>query len=294
MKPAPFTYHAPTSLPEATALLAAHGEDAKVLAGGQSLLPMLALRLVTPEHLVDIGRVAELAGYVLDDRELQIRACARQRDIERSAEVGFAFPVLHEALAHVAHAVIRNRGTVCGSLAHADPAAELPAAMVALRAAMVAQGPAGRREIPAEEFFQFHLTTALMPDEILTEVRVPRPADASATVGAFAEVTRRQGDFALAGVAAVVRFDDGQVADCRIVCSGVGSVPFLAVAAGDAVIGTDLGDDVLLDAERATGSGMQPSDDIHASATYRRQVAGVLVRRCLTKIRAERGVLHDR
>jgi aerobic carbon-monoxide dehydrogenase medium subunit len=291
VKPAPFAYHAPTSLPEATALLAAHGEDAKVLAGGQSLVPMLAFRLVTPGHLVDIGRVAGLSGYSLDEGELRIRAGVRQREIERSAEVGFAFPVLHEAIAHVAHTAIRNRGTVCGSLAHADPAAELPAVMVALRATMVAEGPDGRREIPAEEFFLFHLTSALRPDEILTEVRVPRPAGAL-TFGAFDEVSRRRGDFALVGVAAVVRFDGRRVADCRIVCSGVGATPFLATAAAGAVLGTDLADDVLLDAQRATGSGMHPSDDIHATAGYRRQVAGVLVRRCLTRIRAEQGAVH--
>jgi carbon-monoxide dehydrogenase medium subunit len=289
MKAAPFAYHAPETLAEAIVLLAEHGDEAKVLAGGQSLLPMLAYRLLAPAHLVDIGRVAELAGYAMDDRELRIGAGARQRQLERSAEVGFAFPVLHEAITNVAHAAIRNRGTVCGSLAHADPAAELPATMIALEATMVAQGPRGCREIPAADFFAFYLTTVLEPDEILTEVRVPR-RDTS-TLGAFGEVSRRQGDFALVGVAAVATFDDDRVTDCRIACSGVGSSPFLAAAAADAVRATTLGDDVLLAAQQAAPEGMEPPDDIHATASYRRHVAGVLVRRCLARIRTQRGAL---
>jgi len=287
VKAAPFAYHSPTSLAEATALLTEHGDEAKVLAGGQSLLPMLAYRLVTPAHVVDIGRISELAGYHLDGSGLRIRAGARQRDLERSADVGLAFPILHDAIASIAHVQIRNRGTVCGSLAHADPAAELPAVMSALDAVMIAASQAGRREIPAADFFLFHLTTALEPTEILTEVRVP--LQAPGTVGAFAEVSRRTGDFALAGVAAVAHATDGYIDHCRIVCSGVGSTPLRARAAEEAVRGTALDDSVLLDAQRLTGQDVHPVGDIHATADYRRHVAGVLVRRCLAAIRSQWG-----
>jgi len=288
VKPSPLTYHRPESLAEAMALLSEYGDEAKVIAGGQSLMPMLAFRLIAPRHLVDIGRVTELAGYRLDDRELSVRARVSQRDLERAPDVGFAFPVLHEAIANVAHVQIRNRGTVCGSLAHADPAAEMPATMVALDATMVARSAAGRRMIPAAEFFQFHLTSALEPDEILTEVRIPRqPA-----VGAFLEISRRKGDFALVGAAVVAQFEDDRVSSCRIVCSGVGPVPFRAYAAERVVLGTTLQDEAVMDARRWAGDGMDVADDFHASADYRRQVAGVLVWRCLLKIRKERGAVH--
>jgi carbon-monoxide dehydrogenase medium subunit len=288
MKPSPLIYHRPESLAEATALLSEYGDESKIIAGGQSLMPMLAFRLVAPRHLIDIGWVAELAGYQLDDRELCVRARVSQRDLERAPDVGFAFPVLHEAIANVAHVQIRNRGTVCGSLAHADPAAEMPATMVALDATMMAHSANGRRAIPAAEFFQFHLTSVLEPEEVLTEVRIPRqPA-----VGAFLEISRRKGDFALVGAAVVAQFEGEQVSSCRIVCSGVGPVPFRAVAAEQAVLDTALGDDVVMDARWSAGEGMDPADDLHASGDYRRQVAGVLVRRCLLKIRKERGAAH--
>lgn len=292
MKLSPVVHHAPTSVSDAVALLAEHGDEAKVLAGGQSLIPVLSYRLTSLRHLVDIARIEELGGFELDDKALRIRARATQRDIEKSLDVGLAFPLLHEAIANIAHVQIRNRGTVCGSLAHADAAAELPATMMALSATMVAQSAKGRREIPAAEFFKFHLTSALEPTEILVEVRIPRLGPD--TYGAFLEITHRKGDFALVGVATVVRLDpDGRVEDCRIVCSGVGSTPFRAVAAEDAIRGNQLGDDVLLDAQSATGEGMAATDDIHATASYRRHVAGVIVRRCLSKIRSQQGVVRD-
>ncbi|HSE54273.1 MAG TPA: xanthine dehydrogenase family protein subunit M [Nocardioidaceae bacterium] len=288
MKLAPVTYHSPTSIAEATALLAEHSDDAKVIAGGQSLIPMLSYRLASPAHLIDIARIDELAGFSLDGDELRIRARATQREVERSPDIGLAFPVLHEAISNIAHVQIRNRGTVCGSLAHADAAAELPATMVALSASMVVQSVDGRREIPAEEFFQFHLTSALEPHELLVEVRIPRMS--KGTVATFLEVTHRRGDFALVGTAVLATFrDSGHVEDARIVCSGVGSTPVRVRAAEDVIRATRLDDDVLLDAQRATSGAIAATSDIHATAAYREQVAGVVVRRCLHKIRAQRG-----
>lgn len=288
MKPARFRYLSPTSQPEALELLADLGDDAKVLAGGQSLLPMLGYRLAAPGYLLDIGRIPGLRGWDLDDRGLTIRAMARQRQIELDPDIGLRFPILHAALANVAHAQIRNRGTVCGSLAHADAAAELPATMVALDATMVLESSAGTREVPAAEFFEFHFTTALQPAELLTGVRIPDPGPGC--LGAFVEISHRKGDFALVGVAVMVRSDGDRVRDARIVCSGVASAPFVATGAQDAVRGRVLGDDVLLDAQYTTGQGMSPPDDFHADSAYRKQVAGVLVRRALDSIRSQQGV----
>ncbi len=289
MKPARFRYLSPTSQPEAVQLLGELGDDAKVLAGGQSLLPMLGYRLAAPGYLLDIGRISELQGWDLDDRGLTIRAMARQRQIELDPDIGLRFPILHAALANVAHAQIRNRGTVCGSLAHADAAAELPATMVALGATMVIESSAGTREVPAAEFFEFHFTTALQPGELLTGVRIPDLGPGS--LGAFVEISHRKGDFALVGVAVIVDSDGDRVRDARIVCSGVAPRPFVATGAQDAVRGRVLDDDVLLDAQYATGEGMSPPDDFHADSAYRKQVAGVLVRRALDSISSQQGVL---
>lgn len=289
MKLAPLTYHSPASVAEATDLLAEFGDDAKVIAGGQSLIPMLSYRLIHISHLVDIARIEELAGFGLDDGALRIRARATQRELERSLDVGIAFPILHEAIANIAHVQIRNRGTVCGSLAHADPTAELPTAMVALSASMVVRSAQGEREIPAEDFFVFHLTSALESTEILVETRIPPLAQR--TFGSFAEVTHRKGDFALVGVAAVARFDaDNRVEDCRVVCSGVGPTPLRADPAEALLRGNRLDDALVLDAQEAVRACVDAADDVHASAGYRRSVAGTLARRCLNHIRAQQGV----
>ncbi len=290
MKPAPFRYHAPITLPEALSLLGELGDDAKILAGGQSLLPMLGYRLMAPAHLVDIGRISELRGWELDDMGLRIRAMARQRDIELDPDIGLRFPILHSALANVAHAQIRNRGTVCGSLAHADPAAELPATMVALDATMVLErAGGGRRAVPAAEFFQFHFTTAVETGELLAEVHLPDPGPGR--LGAFLEVSHRKGDFALVGVATVVGTEGDRVKSARIVCSGVAPTPFVASAAEEALTGRPLDDATMLAAQYATGEGMSPTDDFHAEGDYRRRIAGVLVRRSLDVIRSQQGVL---
>ena len=289
MKPATFRYHQPSTLAETLDLLAHLGDAAKVLAGGQSLLPMMAYRLATPTDLVDIGRIPELRGWELNRGQLRIRAMARQREIELDPDIGLRFPVLHVALANVAHVQIRNRGTVCGSLAHADSAAELPALMVALDSTFVLHSALGTRQVPANEFFKFHFTTAIETGELLTEVIVPDKG--AGYFSSFMEVSRRKGDFAVVGAAAVLKIDQGRVVTARIVCSGVAPTPVEVTSAQESIAGRDLGDATLLDAQYATHAGIDPVGDFHADADYKRQLAGVLVRRCLIEIRSQQGVL---
>lgn len=287
MKVAPFRYHRPSTLSEALDLLEDLGDTAKVLAGGQSLLPMMAYRLVTPTDLVDIGRIVELRGWDLDDSGLRIHAMARQRQVELDPDIGLRFPVLHHALEKVAHVQIRNRGTVCGSLAHADSAAELPALMVALGSTFVVASAKRRRHLAAADFFKFHFTTAVEAGELLTDVIVPDPGPGHHA--SFMEVSRRRGDFAIVGAAVVVKMSEGRVRTARVVCSGVAPTPFLVTSAAEAVVGSDLGDAALLDAQYATSRSVDPPDDFHATGDYRRQLAGVLVRRCFMQIRGDQG-----
>lgn len=286
MKPRPFAYHAPNTLEEVLGLLTTHAEEAKILAGGQSLVPMLNFRLASPAHLIDINGVAGLDGFSVGTDGMSIGATVRQRSVERSAEVAAGYPVLSEALGQVAHVQVRNRGTVCGSLAHADASAELPAVMLALDAEMVARSAHGERRIAAADFFEFHLGTALAPDELLTEVRVPPVT--GRVGGTFVEVARRAGDFALVGAAVhVERADDGRVSRARIVCSGVAPVPQPLAEAAQLAMGSDLGDALLLEIDQLVRRSLDPPGDVHASASYRKVVAGTLVRRALAKIRDE-------
>lgn len=287
MKPAPFEYHRPDSVEEAISLLASHGYDAKPLAGGQSLIPAMNFRLAQPAVLVDLNGVSELFGIeAIDGAEgehIVIRAMTRQRQVERSAEVARITPLLAETLPFVAHPQIRNRGTLGGSIAHADPAAEVPAVMVALDAQFRVQGPNGTRVIPADEFFIGLFTTALEPDELLTHVEVAAPAPGSAS--AFEEISRRHGDFALAGVAAVLTLDDeGRCAGARISLLSVGDGPALAQRAAAALVGSDIGEAaVRAAADAAASHDVDPPADIHASAAYRRRLVEVLVRRAVTR-----------
>jgi aerobic carbon-monoxide dehydrogenase medium subunit len=286
MKPGRFAYHAPRELDEALDLLAEHSDEAKVLAGGQSLMPMLNFRLAQVEHLVDINRLPGLDAPVLTADTVTIPALVRQRQVERSAELAAVLPVLGQALAHVAHPQIRNRGTVCGSLAHADPAAELPTVLSVLDATFTLASANGVRQVPVADFFQFHLTTALEPDEVLLEVTIARPAPG--TRSAFREFATRRGDFALAGVAASVRLDDsGTVAEARLAAAGVGAVPHRLTAVERLITGQRLDPALLLEAEAAARGEVEPSGDIHASADYRRRLTGVLAKRALAGLRAE-------
>jgi carbon-monoxide dehydrogenase medium subunit len=283
VKPAPFEYFRPRSLEEALALLAEHGGDAKPLAGGQSLIPAMNFRLATPAVLVDLNGIVELS-YIEDQAgDLRIGGMTRQRTVERSALVSRRVPLIAETMPHVAHPAIRNRGTVGGSLAHADPAAELPAVMLALNARLTVSSHSAKREIEADKFFVGLFTTAVQPGELLTEIRIP-PAPPRCGF-AFQEISRRHGDFALVGVAAVVQLDEqGNCSNARIALLSVGDRPMLATQAGKALSGRPpSAESIAAAADAAATTDIDPSGDIHASARYRRHLANVLTRRVLTR-----------
>jgi len=237
-------------------------------------------RLARPAHLVDLNRVSELAYLDADDGVLRIGAMTRQREIERSALVAERWPLLSAAVKKIGHVHIRNRGTVGGSLAHADPAAELPAAMLALNAEIVARGPRGERTVAMAEFFASHYATTLEPDELLTEIRVPATP---LNVGwAFDELTLRHGDFAIVGVAALVTMDDGGVIrEARLSYAGAGPTPLRAPTAEQLLLGQRPADALFREAGARASQELEPDADIHASAEYRREIAAVLTRRAL-------------
>ena len=276
MKPAGFRYHVPASADEAVAVLAERGDGAKALAGGQSLVPLLNMRLAAVSDLVDLNRCADL-DYA---RPLEIGAVARQRTVELSADMRRECPLLVDALRWVGHPPIRNRGTVGGSLVHADPAAELPAVAVALDAVLVVRGPEGEREVAAAGFFTGVFETAMAPDELLVAVRFPRQAPDSRSC--FLELARRHGDFAIAGVAAVVRIEEGRVAEVRLSLAGVDATPVRAARAEAAVLGEPPSPELFSHAADVASGECSPSADLHGSPDYRRQLVRVLVERALT------------
>jgi CO/xanthine dehydrogenase FAD-binding subunit len=299
VKPPVFAYHRPGTLAEALDLLA-EAPDAKPLAGGQSLIPAMNFRLAAPAALVDLNGLTELAGITApgdesrdvrrkdggDDRRaagLRLGAMTRHRALETSPLVRARAPLLAETMPHVAHPQIRNRGTIGGSLAHADPAAELPAVMVALEAEIVARSVAGERRVPAERFFTGLFATALGPGELVTAVDIP--AMPARTGSAFQEMARRHGDYALVGVAALVTLDErGHCAGARIVLLSVGEGPVLATRAAAVLAGSALTPEALAAAAQAAGNeDIDPPSDIHAGAAYRRQLARVLTRRALER-----------
>ena len=272
MKPPPFEYAAPRTTDEALALLAQHGDRAKVLAGGQSLLPLLNFRLAQPEVLVDVNRVAELAYVRPMNGSVAIGALTRQHALERSDALRERVPIVAEACRLIGHLPIRHRGTLGGSLAHADPASELPAVMVALEAELTASRVGGQRTLPADQFFTGIFTTALAPDELLTEVRVPGPPPK--TGSAFVEIARRAGDFALVGVAALVTLDDaGRVTRARLALCGAGPTPVRAREAERVLVGERPEGRVLDDAVERMAAATDPPGDIHASAAFRKKLA---------------------
>jgi carbon-monoxide dehydrogenase medium subunit len=278
VKPSAFDYYAPASSDEAVALLAELGEGAKVLAGGQSLIPMLSLRLAVFDHLVDIGRIGELAGIHVAGDVVTVGAGTTQSTIEASAELGAAVPLLSRATPLIGHFQIRNRGTLGGSLAHADPAAEYPAVALALAAEMEALSPRGPRSLAAADFFTGFWSTALEPDEMLVNVRFPMWTGRCGF--AVREFARRHGDFAVAGAAVALRLDaDDRVDRCSISLIGMGSAPIRANGAEAAVVG----ETPLLVAEEVGAMAVADLDDIpadlHGSAQYRRQVGAAMVAR---------------
>lgn len=291
MKPAPFKYAAPESVAETLALLRTNGQDGKLLAGGQSLVPLLNMRLARPSVIIDLNAVSELSYIKEDNGEVVIGAMTRQRDAELSQIVRHKLPLLAEALGYVGHPQIRNRGTIGGSIAHADPSAELPAVASALRATMVVRGLKGRRALEPEQFFIAFLTTALDPQELLVEVRFP----AHQKMGtAFLEVARRHGDYALAGVATTLSRNGDSIQDCALAFTGVGPGPVRIAEAEAAVIGNRLTPQVLDEVRKIVTDRLDPDSDVHASVEYRKHVAGVLAVRALRLAYERAGQMRKR
>lgn len=277
MKPASFHYVAPASLAEALAAMADDELEVKILAGGQSLIPMMNFRLARPELLVDLRRVDGLGRVRLDGGDLRVGATVTQAALAAHEAVRERWPILAAGIGQIGHPQIRGRGTVCGSLAHHDPAAELPAIATLLDARLEATGPDGARTIPARDFFLSYLETALEPEEILVEAVFP--ALPERTGWSVREVARRRGDFALAGAAATVARDGGAIGRARVVLFGVGSAPVEVDAS--TLHGRAPDDEALRDLRAAVADGPAPADDVHASAEYRREAAAVLAARAV-------------
>ena len=279
MKLPPFDYACPATIPEAVQLLASH-DDAKAIAGGQSLMPMLAFRLAHPTLLVDLRKLNELRGIRISDRGVALGAMVRWRDIEDDARLASAHPLLKAAVAHVAHYQIRNRGTVGGSIAHADPAAEMPGIAMTCDAEIAVVGKSGARVIQAADFFQGPLMTALTPDEIITEIRLP--AWPARRRWGFQEFARRRGDFAMAGAAVFYDPDDsGRARNAHAGAIGVADRPLRLGGVEDALNGQLIDEATIAQAEAAASAAVDPPDDIHASGAYRRALVGTMVERAL-------------
>jgi len=281
MKPAPFKFIAASSLAQALALKAEHGDEARFLAGGQSLVPTLNFRLAQPAVLIDINPLDELADIErANGHALRVGALTRYRTLERDALVAEALPLIAEALPHVAHPQIRNRGTLGGNLAHADPASEMPAIVLALGGRLRAQSATGERWIEARDFFVGTLTTALNPDEMLVEIELPVRAPRSGF--SFMEVARRRGDFALMGVAAALVLDEnGRCASARLALCGAGETPVDVSAAAAGLVGLSVSEDEIGGVAASVQKAIDPPGSIHAGKEYQRHLAGVLVKRAL-------------
>jgi CO/xanthine dehydrogenase FAD-binding subunit len=281
MKPAKFDYFAPATLDEALELLAQHGADAKVLAGGQSLMPMMNLRLVRPAVVIDINQVQGLSGISAADGTITVGALTRQRQLQESDVIRAAFPMMTAAISHIGHFQIRNRGTIGGSLAHADPAAELPALCTALDADFAVADSSGTQTMAAAEFAIGPLITSLAPEQLLTEIRLPVLQGEGWRWG-VREVSRRDGDFALVGAVAMLRTDAGGVCqEARITMFAVGDAPTRISAAEAALVGRVVDDGARREAAALVSAAVRPGSDIHASAEYRKEVSAVMARRAL-------------
>jgi carbon-monoxide dehydrogenase medium subunit len=282
MKPAPFKYVAARSLADALALKAEYGDEARFLAGGQSLVPTMNFRLTQPAILIDINPVEECSGVRdANGGKLRIGALTRYRALERDAEVARGLPLIAEALPHIAHPQIRNRGTIGGNLAHADPASEMPAIVLALGGRLRVQSTKAERWIEAADFFVGALTTALEPDEMLTEIELPVAEPKSGSC--FMEVSRRRGDFALVGVACTVQLDeDGECEEARIALCNAGETPIFADEAGQSLVGRIVDTDAIDQAAALMQDAIDPGGSIHASKDFQRHLAGVLIKRALT------------
>jgi CO/xanthine dehydrogenase FAD-binding subunit len=289
MKPAAFEYHRPESPEEAVEVLGQLGDEGRILAGGQSLVPLMNFRLAQPEHLVDINRLGELDYVREENGAVRVGALARQSTVEHDAAVAERLPLLLEALSLVAHPPIRHRGTLVGSIAHADPAAELPSAALALGATVSVRGAAGTREVAAADFFLGPFETAIEPGELATEVSFP--ASAAGSGYGFVEFARRHGDFAIAGAGVTLALRDGAISDPRVVLCGVGPVPLRAAAAEQVLAGAAPSEETIEAAAAAAVEGVEPPGDMHGGTSYRIGVARAQVRRAIAKAldRAEGG-----
>jgi carbon-monoxide dehydrogenase medium subunit len=282
MIPSAFEYHAPTSLADALKLLAQHGDDAKILSGGQSLIPLMKLRLASPRHLVDINGIPDLAYLREEGGALRIGALVRESDLEESELVRTAYPLLHDTSRVIADPLVRNLATVCGNLAHADPANDHPATMLALDAEAVATGPKGERRIPMTGFFTGPFASALQPGEVLTEVRVPAPGPRSG--GAYLKMERKVGDFATAAVAVQVSLDGaGACVRAGVGLTNVGSVPIKATKTEAFLRGRRLDDGTIKKAAEMAAGESDPLEDVRGSVEYKRDLVRVLTARALRK-----------
>ncbi|HTO47547.1 MAG TPA: xanthine dehydrogenase family protein subunit M [Burkholderiales bacterium] len=282
MIPAPFDYHRPGTLDEAVALLSRHGDAAKVLSGGMSLLPVLKLRLGTVEHLVDIGRIPGLEYIKEEGGVLKIGGATKQAALERSELIAAKLPIVHDAVVLIADPLVRNRATAGGNLANGDPGNDLPAVMIALGATIVVRGPKGERGVPANQFYKGIYSTALAADEILTEVRVPIPPPRSG--GAYVKLKRKVGDFAVAAAAVQVTLDaKGAVERALIALTNAGATPVEVTDAAKYLAGKSLDDKVVVEASRLAAAKSAPSADQRGSVEYKQQMARVLTGRALRK-----------
>jgi CO/xanthine dehydrogenase FAD-binding subunit len=289
LKAAPFEYARAASLAEACALLATHGDSARILAGGQSLVPMMAMRLVRPAWLVDINEIAALKFVKIESDAVRTGACARQCIVERDDSIAARVPLLRQALAWVGHVQTRNRGTVGGSLAHADPCAELPLVAQVLGARMLLRSGSGTRMLEAEKFFAGPMATSARPDECLEEIHWPAWSWRH-TGSAFTEISVRHGDFAMVAAAAQIATDgDGRCVRAAFGLGGVGGTPLAFPKIAARLVGTKLDDATVQDAANAASAECEPGSDLHATAEYRRHLAGVLAARALREARERAG-----
>lgn len=284
MKAPPFAYIRANALPEVFELLATHGDGARLLAGGQSLLASLNLRLSAPEILVDITRVPGLSGITVSRGQVRIGALTTHAEIEGSLEIAAALPLLAQAAPHIAHVAIRNTGTFGGSIAMADPAAEWPACCVALDAAFVIESKVGSRRVNARDFFQGLYTTELQPNEVLTAIEIPVPGPQYRS--AFLELARRRGDYGIVGIAAIAKNTQGTLSDVRLAFLGAGQTPMLARKAMAAVEGKRLSPPVIAASAQALADDLDPGGDIHSTAATKMHLARVLTGRALTALAA--------
>jgi aerobic carbon-monoxide dehydrogenase medium subunit len=285
--PGAFDYHRPASLDEAVALLAEHGDEGRLLAGGHSLIPMMKLRLANPTHLIDLGGIAGLAGIVEDGGAIRIGAMTTQAEVIASELLAAKIPILRETALQIADPQVRYCGTIGGNVANGDPGNDMPAVMMALAAGFLVQGPSGERTIAARDYYRAAFTTALADTEVLRAIRIPVPPAGHGA--AYAKMKRKVGDYATAAAAVVLVMDGGSCRDARIALTNLADVPLLAETAGQALVGSAIDDAAIDKAARAAVAITDPASDLRGPAEFRKHVAGVMVRRAVLQARERAG-----